>query len=53
MRLGDLRNRNSVGKDEVTGEMVKDRVRRWWNRSGGCAVWALRLVYFLMTGDML
>ena len=51
--VGKLKNGKAASNDEVTGEMIKGGVIRWWTGFGGCVIWLLRVVLCLMTGDLL
>ena len=54
VRVGKLKNEKAAGCDKITGEMIKGggyRVVDCIYR--GCAIWLLRVVLSLKTGDLL
>ena len=49
VRMGNLEHGKAVGKDEVTGDLIKG----WWAEFRGFIIWLLREVFCRKTGDLL
>ena len=53
VRVSKFKNGKAVGKDEITGEIIKGGGDRVWIGSGGYIIWHLGVVLCLKIGDLL